>query len=380
MFARILFKSFRGRDSRQVVAFFAVVIAAAVASTLFTIRADAGAKINVELRAYGANLVLVPAEAENQRTLSVREVMAYPWPASSDTLHGLAPVLYGVVHLIADSAVSTPPAVVALGADFGAIRRVNSFWEIKPALNELRENEVLAGQAAARKLGLSIGQSIRLRAPSANASGNFRLAGIVSTGENEDDQIILSLQALQQLLDSPDRATLVMASLKGGPAVVEKIVADISQRLAGVKAKPVRKIAESEAHVLQILTLLMTIVTVFTVIVATLCLGATMTALIVERQQEVGVMKALGAESRHVARLVAAELILLGLSGGVAGYGVGLFFAEVISKNVFNTYAAIRLEILPAVLILALGISLVAAVFPLRRALQIEPTIALRGE
>jgi putative ABC transport system permease protein len=379
VFARILLKSFRGRDSRQVAAFVAVVIAAAVASTLFTIRADTGAKINVELRAYGANLVLVPAEAENQRTLFVREIMAYPWPASSDTLHGLAPVLYGVVHLVTDSA-STPSAIVALGAELSAMRRVNSFWDIKPALNELRENEILAGQAAARKLGLSIGQSVRLRAPAADASANFRLAGIVSTGENEDDQIILNLQTLQKLLDSPDRATLVLASLKGGPAVVEKIVADISQRLAGIKAKPVRKIAESEAHVLQILTLLMTIVTVFTVIVATLCLGATMTALIVERQQEVGVMKALGAENRHVARLVAAELILLGLSGGVAGYWVGLLFAEVISKNVFNTYAAIRLEILPAVLMLALGISLAAVVFPLRRALQIEPTIALRGE
>jgi len=379
VFARILLKSFRGRDSRQVVAFVAVVIAAAVASTLFTIRADAGAKINVELRAYGANLVLVPAEAENQRTLSVREIMAYPWPASSDTLHGLAPVLYDVVHLVTDSAAS-PPAIVALGADFGAMRRVNSFWDIKPLITELHENEILAGQAVARKLDLSIGQSVELRTPAANAPANFRLAGIVSTGENEDDQIILNLQTLQKLLDSPDRATLVLASIKGGPAVVEKIVANISQRLASVKAKPVRKIAESEAHVLQILTLLMTIVTVFTVVVATLCLGATMTALIVERQQEVGVMKALGAENRHVARLVAAELMLLGLSGGVAGYWVGVLFAEIISKNVFNTYAAVRLEILPAVLILALGISLVAAIFPLRRALQIEPTIALRGE
>jgi putative ABC transport system permease protein len=124
----------------------------------------------------------------------------------------------------------------------------------------------------------------------------------------------------------------------------------------------------------------MSIVTAFTVIVATLCLGATMTALIVERQQEVGIMKAIGAENRHVGRLVTAELVLLGLSGGLVGYWIGIVFAEVISKNVFDTYATLRLEILPIVLILSLGISLVAAIFPLRRALQIEPTVALRGE
>jgi putative ABC transport system permease protein len=169
-------------------------------------------------------------------------------------------------------------------------------------------------------------------------------------------------------------------SVQGGPAVVEKLAADISKNLIGLKAKLLRKIAASEAHILQILTLLMTIVTAFTVIVATLCLGATMTALIVERQQEVGIMKALGAENRHVGRLVAAELTLLGLSGGVVGYWLGIIFAEVISKNVFNTYAALRLEILPIVLVLSSGISLVAAIFPLRRALQVEPTVALRGE
>jgi putative ABC transport system permease protein len=219
-----------------------------------------------------------------------------------------------------------------------------------------------------------------LRATATSDTTRFHVAGIVRTGENEDDQIILNLGILQKLLGLPNQANFVLMSVQGGPAVVEKLAADISKNLIGLKAKLLRKIAASEAHILQILTLLMTIVTAFTVIVATLCLGATMTALIVERQQEVGIMKALGAENRHVGRLVAAELTLLGLSGGVVGYWLGIIFAEVISKNVFNTYAALRLEILPIVLVLSSGISLVAAIFPLRRALQVEPTVALRGE
>jgi len=239
---------------------------------------------------------------------------------------------------------------------------------------------MLVGQAAARRFGLSLNAPVTLRTATTGAIENFRVVGVVSTGENEDDQFILSLNTLQKMLNLPDRATLALVSIQGGPQVVEKLVADISGKLSSIKAKPVRKIAESEAHILQTITLLMSIVTAFTVIVATLCLGATMTALIVERQQEVGIMKAIGAENRHVTRLVAAELTLLGLGGGLVGYWVGFFFAGVISKNVFNTYAALRLEILPIVLMLALGISLVAAIFPLRRALQVEPTVALRGE
>jgi putative ABC transport system permease protein len=380
VFARILLKSFRGRDSRLFVAFLAVVIATAVSAALLTIRADAGAKINVELRAYGANLVLVPKESGENRTISVSKVTEYHWPALGDTVRGLAPVLYGIVNFVPDSSLKNLQPLVALGTDLAAMKKVNSFWEIEPPVSRLRDEEILAGQAVARKLGLIVGQPVVLRALATGATTSFQLAGIVRTGENEDDQFILSLSALQRLLALPDRATLALASIQGGSIVVERLAADISQTLPGINAKPIRKIAASESHVLQTVTLLMTIVAAFTVIVAALCLGTTMTALIVEREQEVGIMKAIGAENRHVARLVAAELALLGLSGGLVGYWAGVLFAQVISKNVFDTYASLRLEILPVVLLLALGISLAAAFFPLRRALRIEPTIALRGE
>lgn len=378
MFSRILLKSLRNRDSRQWVAFLAVAVAASVAATLLTIRADTGAKINSELRAFGANLILNPATTSASKTFSVSAMQQLPWPVSRDTLRGLAPVLYGVLQHVSHD--SSTRSLVALGTDLTAMRQVNSFWNITPPVRQLNENEILLGQSAARKLNLAVGQITHWRAAITNASASFRLAGIVSTGENEDDQIILNLSTLQKMLRQPDQATLALASVQGGPAVVEKLGAEISRHSQEIQAQPIRKIARSEAHILQILTLLMSIVSAFTVVVATLCLGATMTALVVERQQEVGIMKALGAENRHVARLVAAELLLLGLGGGFAGYWLGILFAEIISKNVFNTYAALRLEILPAVLILSLGISLVAAIFPLRRALQIEPTVALRGE
>lgn len=378
MFSRILLKSLRGRDSRQWVAFLAVVIATSVAATLLTIRADTGAKINSELRAFGANLILTPATARDSQTFSVRALRQLPWPVSTDTLRGLAPVLYGVLHHVGRDDSTRP--LVALGTDFTAMRQVNSFWNITPPVRHLSENEILLGQAAARKLNLAAGQITPWRAAVTGDTASLRLAGIVSTGENEDDQIILNLNTLQKLLRQPDQATLALASVQGGPAVVEALVTALSRHPEEIQAQPIRKIAGSEAHILKILTLLMSIVSAFTVIVATLCLGTTMTALIVERQQEVGVMKALGAENRHVARLIAAELALLGLGGGLVGYWVGFLFAGVISKNVFNTYASLRLEILPLVLILALGISLVAAIFPLRRALLIEPTVALRGE
>jgi putative ABC transport system permease protein len=350
-----------------------------VAAALLAISADIGKKINVELRAYGANLIIVPDDIEASHTLSVDRLGQYSWPAD-DTLRGLAPVLYGIVRLVTDSASFESTPVLAMGADLASIKNVNPFWEIKPSLVRLSENEFLIGQAVARKLGLTINQTINLQANTTSASDTYRIAGIVSTGEREDDQFILPLTAMQKLFALPKQASLALASIQGGPAVVEKIAAEISQRLPGIKAKPLRKIAESEGQVLRTITFLMTIVTAFTVVIATLCLGTTMTALIVERQQEVGIMKAIGAENRHVAKLVVAELGLIGLSGGLAGYGIGILLAQVISKNVFETYVSLQLEVLPAVLVLAFGITIVAVTFPLRRAVQVAPAKVLHGE
>ncbi|MGH7597036.1 MAG: ABC transporter permease, partial [bacterium] len=216
MFARILLKSFRGRDSRLFAAFLAVVIATAVSAALLTIRADTGAKINVELRAYGANLALAPKESGENRTISVSAVTRYRWPASGDTVRGLAPVLYGIVKFAADASLKNATPVVALGTDLAAMKKVNSYWEIEPLLTGLHDEEILAGQAVARKLGLTVGQSVTLHAPTTGITASFRLAGIVRTGENEDDQFILSLSALQRLLALPDRATLALASIQGG--------------------------------------------------------------------------------------------------------------------------------------------------------------------
>ncbi|MGH7456406.1 MAG: ABC transporter permease, partial [bacterium] len=166
MFARILLKSFRGRDSRLFAAFLAVVIATAVSAALLTIRADTGAKINVELRAYGANLALAPKESGENRTISVSEVAQYRWPALSDTVRGLAPVLYGIVNFFADASFKNPQPVVVLGTDLAAMKKVNSYWEIEPPPARPGDEEIFAGQAIARKLGLIVGQPVKLRAPS----------------------------------------------------------------------------------------------------------------------------------------------------------------------------------------------------------------------
>ena len=48
--------------------------------------------------------------------------------------------------------------------------------------------------------------------------------------------------------------------------------------------------------------------------------------------------------------------------------------------SVFNTSIAARVEVLPIVIGISMGISLLASLLPVKRATKVEPAIVLRGE
>src|SRR5947209_10549437 len=63
MFLRLLYQSFRRQQRRKLLAAIAVTLGVAVATAMIAVGVDVGDKINRELRSYGANLVVYPAEA-----------------------------------------------------------------------------------------------------------------------------------------------------------------------------------------------------------------------------------------------------------------------------------------------------------------------------
>src|SRR5574341_713301 len=62
MLPRLLWKSVRGRKSRIALASAAVAVAATLASALLSVALDIGEKVAKELRAFGANIVVVPKQ------------------------------------------------------------------------------------------------------------------------------------------------------------------------------------------------------------------------------------------------------------------------------------------------------------------------------
>jgi putative ABC transport system permease protein len=91
-------------------------------------------------------------------------------------------------------------------------------------------------------------------------------------------------------------------------------------------------------------------------------------------------MKALGARSAAVASIFIAEACLLALLGGTAGFLLGVLLARQIGVSVFGSQIAVQPVLLPAVLLLAILVTLAGSAAAIRRALHFHPAVVLRGD
>jgi putative ABC transport system permease protein len=124
--------------------------------------------------------------------------------------------------------------------------------------------------------------------------------------------------------------------------------------------------------------------------VASLGIVNTMVMSILERYREIGIMKAVGATDGDVERIFLFESGTIGLLGGSLGVGLGWGVSMVINEVVNVLMArqgAPRMDYFSFPWWLCLGaiafsilVSLVAGVYPTRRAARVDPVVALRHD
>ena len=436
MFLRIVTESFARTPRRKLLTGAALAMGMAVATATLTIALNVGDRLSAEFRTLGANLLVTPKA--DTLPLQVGGVDYRPVNAGAylpvdelpklkaegffwrNNIKGFAPFL-DVPLDVTDLANREGPAgkgslVTLIGTwvhhrlEIGngesfetGVAFTNPWWRIKNGGRWFEEDAdgCVVGESFALRAHINVGDTIVTR--NDGEAPQLRVTGVLSSGGAEDDAILAPLFIAQKLAGEPGKFRRLMVSAVVKPddalgrrdpatltpdqyerwycsAYIGSIATRIEGTLPGVEARPIRQIAEGEGKILGRISALLWVVTLAALIAAGLAVGATAATSVLERQKEVGLMKALGASNVLVGTFFLGEQILLALIGGGLGYSGGVFLARWLSLSVFGVTSPARVVLLPVTLGLAILISVIGSLIPLRRASRFEPAPILRGE
>ena len=122
------------------------------------------------------------------------------------------------------------------------------------------------------------------------------------------------------------------------------------------------------------------LVTIVVLALTMICVATTMTAVVAERRREIGLRKALGASNGSIIAEFMGEGVVLGAFGGLLGAILGFAFAQVVSRNVFNSSIRLMPWLIPVTILASVVVTGIACLIPIRSATQVDPALVLKGE
>jgi putative ABC transport system permease protein len=121
------------------------------------------------------------------------------------------------------------------------------------------------------------------------------------------------------------------------------------------------------------------------IIVAALGVVNTLTMNVMERTQEIGMLRSVGMTRRQVGKMILAEAGMMGLVGGSVGLVFGLFLSHAVLSTInsmmgYELTYAVPMQGIAVSLVIALIVSQLAALWPARRAAQMRIIEAIQFE
>lgn len=378
-FAHLVFRSLAVRGSRLGVALAAIVVGAAIVTALTSLYFDISIKMSEELRAFGPNIIISPrpgaVAADQPRGVEAAQLRQAIAAMPRERLVSGTPFLYGLVRLDLGNA-------VLAGVDFAALRAISPYWQVDGGwvTADFDDRNAMVGRRLAQSMELSIGSPVTIRSLDGSAEARVTVKGIAETGENEDSQIFVNLPLAQKLLALPGRADFAMASVVAHGAEADAITDALARRFPDLDARPIRKVSQADGQILDKIEGLMALVAAIILVITTLSVNATLTAMIAERTPQIGLQKAIGASNASIVAQILAETAAICLVAVAVGLVLGFALAQLLGQAVFGAWVTFRPIVVPLTLGLSLVAALIAAVLPVRGAVKIVPARVLRGE
>ncbi|RIY19929.1 ABC transporter permease [Bifidobacteriaceae bacterium NR026] len=411
MFATMLFGAVFRRKSRALMAVVATLVGAATLFCLAAICIVVPQQMSDEMRAYGANIIVTPLAGEWKNGIDRAMVLH-----TNDMVLAKGAMRFST-YRYENVRINAAPYVLA-GVDVSAVKSLNKHWNVDGAWPS--SGNVMVGRDVSLAMGLKIGSRIAIAYRAGDNSSDshkpaqksqdksqdnqtekssqnklvegrvstdimdthgttFRVCGILDTGDAEDS-MLYATNADLRALTGVKRGADVIAYSSSAPnvdAVVRSINDMTSMR---VRAQQVTKVTAADTGIIAMLRSLFWIVSLVVLALMMVGVSTTISSIVQQRRNEIGLRKALGASAKSIGVEFTAESGLYGFIGGIAGTAVGYGFARLLASMVFSRDLSVNWWLVAFSIVFSVAASCVAALPPVLRASRIDPAIVLREE
>jgi len=191
-------------------------------------------------------------------------------------------------------------------------------------------------------------------------------------------RIKMSLAAMQDALQEPNKCTYILVKLKDDTDV-EAVAAKIDEALPGNTVNLTRDLIIDAQERIPGLNIFLRVLVGIGAFVSTIFVLLSMYTTITERRKEIGILKSLGASKSFIIKVIEGEAFVIGILGIILGFAISYIASIVIAESFDLQFQFSRNWILSAVLI-AIGGSLIGALYPAWRAADIDPVLVMMNE
>ena len=167
---------------------------------------------------------------------------------------------------------------------------------------------------------------------------------------------------------------------------LEKVRKELTDR--GFLVSALADVLKEADRVFRIIQIVLAAFGLISLIVAAIGMANTMTVTLLERTNEIGVMKSIGASDKDVKNMFLIESMIMGFFGGIGGILLGLFIAKSLNYLVgiiARAFGGVAVDMfftpgwfIIFIIIFSTLVGLFTGIYPARRAAKLNPLEALR--
>ncbi|MDC0682638.1 ABC transporter permease [Sorangium atrum] len=244
--------------------------------------------------------------------------------------------------------------------------------------------DAVIGVVLANELGVGVGDKIRITTTE-GIDDVVAITGVFSLGNEAVDKtwVITSLRRAQTLYALPGGATSI--ELKVADVFAAEAVAGELRGRTGLKADSWMKINAELLTGLSAQSSSKSMIQFFVVLAVALGIASVLIVSVVQKSREIGILRAVGTPRGRVLRIFLIQGAVLGLLGSFVGSALGALLSKLFEGLVRGPDGApkfpvqLDLELFVLATALAVGVGLLAAVLPARRASRLDPALAIRN-